>query len=165
MRSSRSRPVSSVGSDLPMYGGLLSSMEKLRSNTWLASKISQSRVPLRQTTTRAATVAFCALSQPSQEYALVLIDIGKNRLGFRFFAEIRQQEQKPGQAFLARVEKLIDQIFFISRGPGQQMISEAGFSALTVAMHRDWSVRHCSPKRSRAKTVPPFSSLMTERDF
>ena len=41
-----------------------------------------------------------------------LIDSGKDTLGATFLAKMSQQQENPGQALLAGVEKLIDQIPF-----------------------------------------------------
>ena len=43
-----------------------------------------------------------------------LIDSGQNTLGATFLAEMRQQQETPGQTLLAGVEKLVDEILFIS---------------------------------------------------
>ena len=43
-----------------------------------------------------------------------LIDSGKDTLGAAFLAEIRQQQETPGQTLLAGVEKLVDEILFIA---------------------------------------------------
>jgi hypothetical protein len=43
-----------------------------------------------------------------------LIDSGKDRFGSTFLAKMSQQQENPGQALLAGVEKLVDQILFIS---------------------------------------------------
>jgi hypothetical protein len=40
----------------------------------------------------------------------ILVDIRKNLLHFSFFAEIGEEQEKPGEAALARIEQLIDQI-------------------------------------------------------
>ena len=43
-----------------------------------------------------------------------LIDPGKDTLGATFLAKMSQQQESPGQTLLAGVEKLVDEIFFIS---------------------------------------------------
>ena len=43
-----------------------------------------------------------------------LIDSGKDTLGATFLAKMSQQQETPGQTLLAGVEKLVDEILFIS---------------------------------------------------
>ena len=43
-----------------------------------------------------------------------LIDSGKDTLGATFLAKMSQQQETPGQPLLAGVEKLVDEILFIS---------------------------------------------------
>ncbi len=43
-----------------------------------------------------------------------LIDSGKDTLGAAFLAEMSQQQEDPRQTLLAGVEKLVDEILFIS---------------------------------------------------
>jgi hypothetical protein len=43
-----------------------------------------------------------------------LIDSGKDTLGPTFLAKMREQQENPGQTLLAGVEKLVDEILFIS---------------------------------------------------
>jgi hypothetical protein len=42
----------------------------------------------------------------------LLADLGRDRLRAAFLAEIRQQQEKPGEALFAGVEQLIDQVLF-----------------------------------------------------
>jgi hypothetical protein len=44
-----------------------------------------------------------------------LIDSGKNTLGAPFLAKMSQQQETPGQTLLAGIEKLVDEILFISQ--------------------------------------------------
>jgi hypothetical protein len=53
-----------------------------------------------------------------------LADLRDDRLGFAFLAEIRQQQEQPREAFLARIEQLIDQIRFNPDGAAEQMGNE-----------------------------------------
>ena len=92
--------------------------------------------------------------------------------GFAFLAEIRQQQEQPRQALLARIEQLIDQIRFDADGARQQMRDEhlgerrlvmehaddrrllqphdrrIRVIAATVAMRRACPARQPSPKNS-----------------
>ena len=64
-----------------------------------------------------------------------LIDSGKHRFGFSFFAKMGQQQKNPGQALLTGVEKLIDKILFISHVTGEQMRDEQFRDAVLFVEH------------------------------
>ena len=49
-----------------------------------------------------------------------LADFRDDRLCFPFLAKIRQQQKKARQAFLTRIEQLIDKVRFHADGPRQQ---------------------------------------------
>jgi len=51
----------------------------------------------------------------------LLTDFCDDRLRPAFLAEIRQQQKRPRQAFLARIEKLIDQVLLDPTVAGQQV--------------------------------------------
>src|SRR5437762_9904183 len=56
-------------------------------------------------------------SRPSRAHHLCqafLIDFGNYSFGSGFLAKMSQQQKNPSQTLLARVEKLIDEIFFVS---------------------------------------------------
>ena len=55
---------------------------------------------------------------------MVLIDSGEYGFGFSFLAEMSQQQENTGQAFLAGIEKLIDEILLVSYVAGKQMRDE-----------------------------------------
>ena len=48
-----------------------------------------------------------------------LADLGNHRLRFPLLPEVGQQQKKARQAFFARIEKLIDEIFFDPNVAGQ----------------------------------------------
>src|SRR5258707_15053222 len=50
-----------------------------------------------------------------------LIDPGNYRFGFALLAKMGQQQKDPSQALLAGVEKLVDEVRFVSDIAGQQM--------------------------------------------
>ena len=50
----------------------------------------------------------------------LLTDLGDYRLGFAFLAKMGEQQKDPGQPLLARIEKLINQIFFVPDVPRKQ---------------------------------------------
>ena len=52
---------------------------------------------------------------------IVLTDSGKHRFGSAFLAEMRKQQENPGQTLFTGVEKLIDKIRFISNVAGKQL--------------------------------------------
>ena len=54
----------------------------------------------------------------------ILVYGWKYPLGFTFLAEMSKQQKNPGQTLLARVEKLVDEIRFISDVPRKQMLDE-----------------------------------------
>ena len=56
----------------------------------------------------------------------LLTDLGKDRFGLAVLAEVGQQEENPGQLFLAGVEELIDQIFFNASVPLEEVSHEPG---------------------------------------
>jgi hypothetical protein len=64
-----------------------------------------------------------------------LIDPGKYRFGFAFRAKMRQQQQHPSQTLLAGVEKLIDQVRFVTDVAGKQMGDEQLRDALLFVQH------------------------------
>ena len=41
-----------------------------------------------------------------------LTELSHNRLWLAFFAEVREEKEKSGEPLLARIEQLIDQVFF-----------------------------------------------------
>ena len=51
---------------------------------------------------------------------IFLTDLGDYSFGFTFLAEMGQQKQNAGQAFLAGVEELIHQVLFVADVPGKQ---------------------------------------------
>jgi len=53
-----------------------------------------------------------------------LADLRYDRLGFSRLAEIRHEQEQSGQTLLARIEKLIDQIFFNTCIPAQNISNE-----------------------------------------
>src|ERR1017187_3572468 len=55
---------------------------------------------------------------------VLLINSGMDRFGSAFLAKMCQQQENPGQAFLAGVEKLVDQILFIANVAGEQVRHE-----------------------------------------
>jgi len=54
----------------------------------------------------------------------LLADFRDHRLGCPFLAEVRQQQEHSGKTFLARIEKLIDEIRFNANSPTQKMGNE-----------------------------------------
>jgi hypothetical protein len=50
-----------------------------------------------------------------------LADLGDHRVRLLLFTEIGQPRQKPRQALFARIEQLIDEIFFAADVTGQQV--------------------------------------------
>ena len=54
----------------------------------------------------------------------LLTDLRNDRLRLAFLAEIRQQQEKPGKTFLARIEQLVDEVRFDADGSPQQMGNE-----------------------------------------
>ena len=54
----------------------------------------------------------------------LLTDLGDYSLGHAFLAEMSQQQQNPGQSFFTGIEKLVNQIFFVSDVPCQQICHE-----------------------------------------
>jgi len=64
-----------------------------------------------------------------------LIDSGKDALGAAFLAIMRQQQEDPGQTLLAGVEKLVDEILFISEAAGKQMRDEQVRDVLLFVEH------------------------------
>ena len=53
-----------------------------------------------------------------------LTDLGNYCLGFAFLAKMGEQQKNPGKPLFARIEKLIDQIFFKTDVPRQQIDHE-----------------------------------------
>src|SRR6266849_6841544 len=53
-----------------------------------------------------------------------LTERSHDRLRPAFLAEIRKEKEKPGEALLARIEQLVDQVFFNSTVPSQQIRHE-----------------------------------------
>ena len=51
----------------------------------------------------------------------LLTDPGNRNFGLSVFAEVRQQEENTSQSFLTGIEKLINQILFVSDVPDQQI--------------------------------------------
>ena len=51
----------------------------------------------------------------------LLTDLGNYGLGCAFLAETGEQQKDSGQSFFTRIEKLIDQVFFVTDVPGQQV--------------------------------------------
>ena len=51
----------------------------------------------------------------------LLTDLGNYRLGYAFLAKTGEQQKDAGQPFFARIEKLINQIFFVTDVPRQQI--------------------------------------------
>ena len=54
----------------------------------------------------------------------LLADFREDRLRFGFLAKVRQQQEQPGQTFLARIEQLIDEVRLDPDGPRQKMGNE-----------------------------------------
>src|SRR5271169_197076 len=67
----------------------------------------------------------------------LLADIRNHRLRSSFLAKVRQQKQHPGEAFLARIEQLIDQVLFDPDGPSQKMRDEHFGKRRLVMDHAD----------------------------
>src|ERR1039457_4222188 len=44
----------------------------------------------------------------------LLTDLGDYRLGYAFLAKMSEQQKDPGQSLFARIEKLINQVFFVT---------------------------------------------------
>ena len=66
-------------------------------------------------------------SRPSCAHHLrqaFLIDSGNYRFSSGFLAEMSKQQKNPSQTLLARVEKLIDEIFFVADVTRKQMCDE-----------------------------------------
>ena len=53
-----------------------------------------------------------------------LADLGYDRLGSPLFAEVRQQQQRPGKTLLAGIEQLIDEVGLDLDGARQHMQQE-----------------------------------------
>ena len=73
-----------------------------------------------------------------------LANLGDHWLRFPFLPEIGQQQQKPRQALFARIEQLIDEIFFDADVAGQQYemkTSENTGSSRSTAIIADFSRR------------------------
>jgi hypothetical protein len=56
---------------------------------------------------------------PTISASILLRNFWKNPLGFDFLAVAREKQQRTRQAFLARIEELIDQVFLDSDIPHQ----------------------------------------------
>ena len=54
----------------------------------------------------------------------LLANFRDHRLGCPFLAEVRQQQEQPGQPFLTRIEQLIDEVCLDADGPSQKMGNE-----------------------------------------
>src|SRR6185369_5303325 len=54
----------------------------------------------------------------------LLADLREDGLGSAFLAKIGQQQESTCQALLARIEQLIDQVFFDANSPCQKMGNE-----------------------------------------
>jgi hypothetical protein len=50
-----------------------------------------------------------------------LTDLGNHSLGFAFFAKMSEQQKDSGQSLFAGIEKLINQVLFVTDVPGQQI--------------------------------------------
>jgi hypothetical protein len=74
----------------------------------------------------------------------LLADFDSRKLHFRFLAEIRQEAEQPGQAFLARIEQLIDEVGFDADGAAQEMGDEQ-FGEGRLAMDRRGDCRSFQP--------------------
>jgi len=111
-----------------------------------------------------------------------LADLNLDRPRAAFLAEVRQQQQKPRQPFLARIEQLIDQVGFnaavgvsryvmkSSENPGslRRAASIAVFvmavitqssSAVVVEIRRGLPFRQLSPKNCPDSRIPTIASL------
>ena len=64
-----------------------------------------------------------------------LIDSGEYSFGFSFLTKMGQQQENPGQALLAGVEKLVDEILMISHVAGKQMRDEQFRDAVLFVEH------------------------------
>jgi len=53
-----------------------------------------------------------------------LTDLGNYGLGFAFLAKMSEQQENPSQPFFTRIEKLINQVFFVTDVPRQQIGDE-----------------------------------------
>jgi len=63
----------------------------------------------------------------------LLTDLGNYTLRFAFLAKMSEQQKDPGQSFFAGIEELVNQIFFVSNVPRQQIRYEhVGQSVLPV---------------------------------
>src|ERR1019366_9261051 len=51
----------------------------------------------------------------------LLADLGDHSLGHTFLAEASQQQQNPSWPFFARIKELVNQVFFITNVPCQQI--------------------------------------------
>ena len=49
----------------------------------------------------------------------LLTDLGDYRLGHAFLAEVSKQQQNPRESLFAGIEKLVDQVLFVSDVPPQ----------------------------------------------
>ena len=50
-----------------------------------------------------------------------LADFRDHRLRVAFLAEVRQQQEQPRKALLARIEQLVDEVRFDADGPAEKM--------------------------------------------
>jgi hypothetical protein len=50
--------------------------------------------------------------------------MGNRNFGLSVFAELSKEEENPGKSFLTGIEKLVNQILFVSDVPGQQICYE-----------------------------------------
>src|ERR1019366_10095820 len=51
----------------------------------------------------------------------LLTDLGNYQLGFAFLAKLSEQQKDSGQPLFARIKELINQIFFVTDVPRQQI--------------------------------------------
>src|ERR1022692_3486614 len=54
----------------------------------------------------------------------LLTDLGDYRLGYPFLSKMCEQQKDPRQSLFARIEKLINQVFFVTDIPRQQISHE-----------------------------------------
>ena len=84
----------------------------------------------------------------------LLADLWNHSLGYAFFAKAGEQQKDPSQSLFARIEKLVNQIFFIADVPRQQVVI-----AVAESIRSAWPASDASPKKSRPSSIPIVASL------
>jgi len=72
---------------------------------------------------------------PAISTRVFLTEFGDSNLGLSILAEASQQEQKASQSFLAGIEKLVNQVLFISDVPRKQIRHEHILKRVFPAKH------------------------------